>query len=353
MTWYNTSAGTWVVSGEFNSSAVLDGSGVWLSNAEGIGNIVITYDVTGAKVFTSGALQFSTAMAPVGEITLADNATLGSVKYYPRAFTDGEAIALATGGVAVDFGIRNLFNTSEQGTWYDPSDLTTLFQDAAGTTPVTAHGQPVGLMLDKSGNGNHASQPTTASRPLYQSVGGLQYLLFDGVDDWLSTASINFTATDKVSVFAGVRKLSDAAAGILLETSVDSGVSAGSFSIIAPSSSGANSYRFTSRSAGVLGIAGTGAFAVAPDLAVLTGSGDISGDRVSLRRNAAQVGIDTADAGPGNYDNYPLYIGRRGGTSAPFNGHLYGLIIRGALTDDPTTIKVEQLLAGKTGVTLP
>lgn len=34
--------------------------------------------------------------------------------------------------------------------WYDPSDFTTLFTDAAGTTPVTALEQPVGLMLDKS-----------------------------------------------------------------------------------------------------------------------------------------------------------------------------------------------------------
>ena len=49
-----------------------------------------------------------------------------------------------------------LFTTGVTGTWYDPSDLNTLFQDAAGTTPVTAVEQPVGLMLDKSGRGNHA-----------------------------------------------------------------------------------------------------------------------------------------------------------------------------------------------------
>lgn len=34
--------------------------------------------------------------------------------------------------------------------WYDPSDLSTLFQDSAGTTPVTAVNGPVGLILDKS-----------------------------------------------------------------------------------------------------------------------------------------------------------------------------------------------------------
>jgi hypothetical protein len=54
--------------------------------------------------------------------------------------------------VAAIFGFdpRSLFSNGEQGAWYDPSDLTTLFQDSAGKTPVTAVEQPVGLMLDKS-----------------------------------------------------------------------------------------------------------------------------------------------------------------------------------------------------------
>lgn len=46
--------------------------------------------------------------------------------------------------------IRNLFSNSEQGFAYDINDLTTLYQDAAGTIPVTGAGQPVGLVLDKS-----------------------------------------------------------------------------------------------------------------------------------------------------------------------------------------------------------
>ena len=47
------------------------------------------------------------------------------------------------------FNPRSLFASGEQGIWLDPSDFSTLFQDAAGTTPVTAVGQPVGLALDK------------------------------------------------------------------------------------------------------------------------------------------------------------------------------------------------------------
>jgi hypothetical protein len=43
-----------------------------------------------------------------------------------------------------------LFAAGEQGAWYDPNDFATLFQDTAGTTPVTAAGQAVAKMLDKS-----------------------------------------------------------------------------------------------------------------------------------------------------------------------------------------------------------
>ena len=45
--------------------------------------------------------------------------------------------------------IKSLFANNEQGFAYDPNDLTTMYQDAAGTIPVTGAGQPVGLMLDK------------------------------------------------------------------------------------------------------------------------------------------------------------------------------------------------------------
>ena len=48
------------------------------------------------------------------------------------------------------FSPKSLFSSGAQGAWYDPSDLSTLYQDAAGTTPVTGVEQPVGLILDKS-----------------------------------------------------------------------------------------------------------------------------------------------------------------------------------------------------------
>jgi len=86
-------------------------------------------------------------------------------------------------------GLRFLFANGEAGAWYDPSDLSTLFQDAAGAVPVTADGDPVGLMLDTSGNGYHASQAVSASRPTYRTAFGYHWLEFDGVDDILVVAS--------------------------------------------------------------------------------------------------------------------------------------------------------------------
>lgn len=43
-----------------------------------------------------------------------------------------------------------LFANGAEGIWIDPADVSTLFQDAAGTMPVTAAGDPVQLVLDKS-----------------------------------------------------------------------------------------------------------------------------------------------------------------------------------------------------------
>ena len=48
------------------------------------------------------------------------------------------------------FTPASLFNNGEAGVWYDPSSINTLYQDSSGATPVTAVGEPVGLMLDKS-----------------------------------------------------------------------------------------------------------------------------------------------------------------------------------------------------------
>lgn len=61
-----------------------------------------------------------------------------------------------------------------------------VYQDSGLTTPATADGDPVGGWVDQSGNGNHLTQSTGASRPLLKLavVNGRNALRFDGVDDY-------------------------------------------------------------------------------------------------------------------------------------------------------------------------
>ncbi len=76
--------------------------------------------------------------------------------------------------------------------WLDFSDITTLFLDAAKTMPVTADGDVIGAVEDKSGNGNDATQATTANKPLHKTAiqNSLSIGRFDGVNDILVTPSI-------------------------------------------------------------------------------------------------------------------------------------------------------------------
>lgn len=265
--------------------------------------------------------------------------------------------ATVIGGKKPSFNLEilKLFANGEQGFWYDPNDLTTMFQDAAGTIPVTGVGQPVGLIRDKSGRNNHAFQTTSASRPILRknAVTGANYLEFDGSDDFLQTANIDFTATDKVSLFAGVTKLADNTQ-IIAELSSNSVSNTGSFYLVAGNDSGGNGYVSIARgslSAGA-GRAARNFTYLAPDVAVLSIKHDISGDLSSMRRNGV-IGINGRDdKGAGNFGNYPLFIGRRGGTSLPFSGHLYSLIGIGKLVSDNETIVIEKELAKRLGVTL-
>lgn len=249
------------------------------------------------------------------------------------------------------FSPLSLFAANEQGAWYDPSDLSTLFQDSAGTVPVTAVGQPVGKILDKSGRGNHATQAATVSRPLLQQdSSGRYYLAFDGVDDFLVTAAINFTATDKMSVMAGLRKLSDAGRGIVVELS-SSYANSGAFGMTAPDSA-ASDLGWHINGAGTTWSDQAIAGSAAPFSSVMTGTANLSaaaGSQAGLRSNGTNAAAHLMAVGGGNFGNYPLYIGRRGGATLPFSGRIYSLIVRGALSSQAQIEQAERHLNQRTG----
>ena len=106
---------------------------------------------------------------------------------------DRPSFALRTLGFGANFDPLDLFKDGKQGVWYDPSDKSTLFQDVAGTVPVTKDGDPVALMRDKSGNSNHAKQTVSTARPIYKTDGILHWLQADGVDDYFNAPRLLFS----------------------------------------------------------------------------------------------------------------------------------------------------------------
>lgn len=106
--------------------------------------------------------------------------------------TNSAGSASATSGlVEALFSPVILFQDDEQGVIYDVSDLTSMFQDSAGTIPAVVD-SPVGRINDLSGNGNHAVQATDTQRPILRQDNSGYYLESDGVDDALAVA---FTIT--------------------------------------------------------------------------------------------------------------------------------------------------------------
>lgn len=379
-------------------------------------------------------------------------------------------------------GPLSLFAAGEQGGWWDPSDFSTMYQDAGGTTPVTSAGQPVGLLLDKSKGtalgvelmtdgpsgftttagwvganttvsivsgklritatatgtvstarsgtytdsgvgsyyalwtlatisgptggvacfarggyrgangttpgtyeqrvlssntnetigfsfvalsigdfieissasvrlqpGNHRRQSTAASRPtLQQDASGYYYLNYDGVDDFMTTGSVDFSATNKMTVWAGINKASDAARGTFLGLGTTPTVSAGCFAIEAP---GAALTNFSGNSGGT-SLSGFSFVQAAPYSTVLTLSDDISAPALDVRSNAVSRASSAISQGTGNFSNNIIYFGRLGGTSNPFSGREYQTVIRGAASTAQQVSSTETFVGSKMGIVL-
>ena len=181
----------------------------------------------------------------------------------------------------------------------------------------------------------------------YDTVGFPLHLRFDGVDDFLQTASVNFSGTDKLFASAALRKLSDAATGMLLELSPTLGSNSGTFYITAPGAANTGNVKLATKGTTEVNVAtGSSAFP-SPASVVASAIMDIAAQLSTLRVNGAVAQTSSSSLGTGALGNYPIYIGRRAGTSLPFNGRLYSLLVRGAITPDAQIAKVERYLNAK------
>jgi hypothetical protein len=221
---------------------------------------------------------------------------------------------------------------------------------ADGTSPTT--GILIwGAQLETGSTATAYQRVTTQYDVTEAGVQSCSYLFFDGADS-MSTSTIT-PGTDKAQVFAGVRKLVDAASII-----VEFGTASSSLGAFFLNTEVINTpYGFSprgARAADANDIALVTGF-VAPDSAVLTAKVDLSdGQPAQLRRNAgAYASSVNTTFGTGNFLAHSLYIGARSGGLFPFNGNLFSLITRFGPNLDATTINATEYWVGdKTGINI-
>lgn len=346
------------------------------TTASGSTSVAIGSRPSIVRVFNSGTvpvfIEFSTLVGP----TTAGAATAmpvspGETRYVEKGLNDIATAVTLSGSATVYFttGLgwvpfagqptvdpfttpASLFAAGEQGAWYDPSDLTTIFQDSAGTIPANAIGQSIGMIKDKSGRGNHATQPTAANRPTLQSINSKNFLLFNGTNSAMFSSAVDFTGTSKMTVVMGIGKL-DANPGMFLELSAAVNLNLGSFFVFTNNST-LNNIDVSMR--GATGGTATRSYAdgTPPIVSVLSINMDSTvtpiESAIDTRRNAVSVGnTGSTSSSTGAFGNYPLFLGARNGNNFFVNGRMYGLIVRGAASTAAQIIGTETFMNGRTG----
>lgn len=235
------------------------------------------------------------------------------------------------------------------GVMLDAGKVSNMTQDAAGAVPVTAPGQPVGRVQDQSGGARHATQSTSAARPTYRlDIYGRAYLEFDGVDDWLTTASMALAAGGR-TVIAALQKRSDASFGTVVETGPDWSTTPGAINLLAPATPGAGDYGSRTRPAANPANLNSASSFAAPHTAVLSlrlaaGSHVLRVNRATVASGAPADAVSALTA--------PVNIGARSNGSRFGAINLYGLVVIDRALTDAELARAEAWAAAKCGVVL-
>ncbi len=153
----------------------------------------------------SVAISCATAGATIHYTTDGNDPTTGSPVYSApinvAATTTLKALAVKAG--ATNSAIASAAYTIGGGSfspadlspfaWFDFADTAAMFTDTAATTPVSANGQAIAAMHDKSGNTRHTQQVTSGNRPTYGT---------DGSHGWGT-----FNASHWLDIIAGTQTL--------------------------------------------------------------------------------------------------------------------------------------------------
>jgi len=260
-------------------------------------------------------------------------------------------IALRGGG----FSPAALFAGGEQGDAWIPEREFCYTLSAGGvfervTTTGDAVARNTGMV-----NGINADQLTAAARPTYTEGGGLSWLAFDGVDDAMATAAIDFTGTDKMSVFAGVRLLTPRSNNAAIWQIGDAVTSATDALVRVISGDGSTD----AVRAQLIGTAANQTTRITTDYpstgiytAIFDGAATGAAEIV-LRRNGSVIdGGSATNSGVTSIGSQVLTIGQQGVASVFTNYNFYGLIAPGKVVSAAEITSTEAYMAGKTRVVL-
>ncbi len=292
--------------------------------------------LSGVNSVVDSAL-FNTTAGRVYMLTL-NLVTSSAEMYYKARRGDTNANILDVGSSSESAGAKTFYFTAQSSTTY------LRFNRAAGAGSTVFDNVSVREVALTA-----LTQSTAANRPLYKTSGGLHWLQFDGTNDHLlgnSLASI-WSGTDNASTFCA-GWISSGATGTLFSVHasgtstplVEYATFSSTTSVVMPQKrDDASTLKNTSSSTAVNAVN------------VMTSSD--TGILSSVRKNAVAINSVDVDVGAITLDIATVGAQRRAGVvSAPLNGNIYFLLMRGAVTTGATLNAVERFAAKKSGVTL-
>ena len=302
-----------------------------------------TVDKVTATIGGSGAGQ---AIALTSGVTYTFSCWVNS----PAAASDLRIATAATGGGVVAMAsIPSSASLVRYSLTYTPS-VTQTYYVGVGNSLALQTVYIWGAQLELGSTATAYQRVVSQYDITEAGVPTCYYVQADGVDDAYVTPTIT-PNTDKVQVFAGVRKLSEPSYASIISLSPDINANNGAFEItnaVPPTGGLLGAYGW--RPKGTVGtFVATARDYFAPVTNVVTFTADISGDAQGIRVDGSQKVATTDDQGTGNFLAYPVYIYSRAGTSLPFNGLDFGHAVRfGPNLDAATIARVESLIARNT-----
>ena len=227
--------------------------------------------------------------------------------------------------------------------WANPSNLSTLFTDTAGTTPVTADGDYVARINDAGGSGLYATQAGANQRMKYKTSGGLHWLEADTADG--STA-------DHYAISTPISLTNDMTIYHALHRSVAGGNNVG---IGDTTTSARYSAWWTTDNKIYAGLP-TGLITGAADTAtgghVLTTRRSNTGPTLTVRKSAVQY-LNTS-SGVGATAGSMQYLFRISGTYTSINNRVYGLAVYSVAHANASSelTQLETYFGTKAGITI-